>query len=45
MRTAGLALDLLSGPLYWRLLVVRDEVPPGYLDELTAAVVSALGGR
>ncbi|WP_328386529.1 TetR/AcrR family transcriptional regulator [Streptomyces sp. NBC_00400] len=40
-----LALDLLTGPLYWRLLVVRDAVPPGYLDELTAAVVSALGGR
>lgn len=40
-----LALDLLTGPLYWRLLVVRDEVPAGYLDELTAAVVGALGGR
>ncbi|MFG2894674.1 TetR/AcrR family transcriptional regulator [Streptomyces sp. NPDC048248] len=37
-----LALDLLTGPLYWRLLVVRDELPPGYLDELSAAVVSAL---
>ena len=45
VRTAGLALDLITGPLYWRLLVVRDEVPSGYLDELTAAVVSALGGR
>lgn len=40
-----LALDLLTGPLYWRLLVVRDEVPAGYLDELTVAVVGALGGR
>ncbi|MFH8573802.1 TetR/AcrR family transcriptional regulator [Streptomyces sp. NPDC017993] len=39
---ARLALDLLTGPLYWRLLVVRDELPPAYLDELSAAVVSAL---
>ncbi|MET9297650.1 TetR/AcrR family transcriptional regulator [Streptomyces sp. NPDC003077] len=38
-----LALDLLTGPLYWRLLVVRDELPAGYLDELAGAVVRALG--
>ncbi|WP_411145260.1 TetR/AcrR family transcriptional regulator [Streptomyces sp. x-80] len=40
-----LALDLMTGPLYWRLLVVRDDLPAGYLDELSAAVVGALGGR
>lgn len=38
-----LALDLLTGPLYWRLLVVRDELPEGYLDELSGAVAGALG--
>ncbi|KAA6221562.1 TetR/AcrR family transcriptional regulator [Streptomyces albofaciens JCM 4342] len=39
---ARLALDLMTGPLYWRLLVVRDEPPKGYLDELALAVASAL---
>ncbi|GES34069.1 TetR/AcrR family transcriptional regulator [Streptomyces angustmyceticus] len=38
-----LALDLLTGPLYWRLLVTRDELPKGYLDALSASVVAALG--
>ncbi|MGW2922315.1 TetR/AcrR family transcriptional regulator [Streptomyces angustmyceticus] len=38
-----LALDLLTGPLYWRLLVTRDELPKGYLDALSASVVVALG--
>ncbi|WP_455360518.1 TetR/AcrR family transcriptional regulator [Streptomyces sp. SYSU K21746] len=36
------ALDLVIGPLYWRLVVVRSELPPGYLDELAAAVVAGL---
>ncbi len=36
------ALDLVIGPLYWRLVVVRAELPPGYLDELAAAVVAGL---
>ncbi|MEU8683704.1 TetR/AcrR family transcriptional regulator [Streptomyces sp. NPDC048611] len=40
-----LALDLLTGPLYWRLLVVRDELPKGYLDALSASVVAALGAE
>ncbi|AZS72133.1 TetR family transcriptional regulator [Streptomyces lydicus] len=40
---ARLALDLLTGPLYWRLLVVRDELPKGYLDALSGSVVAALG--
>ncbi|MGW2392928.1 TetR/AcrR family transcriptional regulator [Streptomyces lydicamycinicus] len=39
---ARLALDLLSGPLYWRLLVARDELPKGYLDALSCSVVAAL---
>ncbi|WP_432140929.1 TetR/AcrR family transcriptional regulator [Streptomyces sp. bgisy084] len=40
---ARLALDLLTGPLYWRLLVARDELPKGYLDALSRSVVAALG--
>ncbi|UKY50569.1 TetR/AcrR family transcriptional regulator [Streptomyces inhibens] len=40
-----LALDLLTGPLYWRLLVVRDELPKGYLDALSGSVAVALGAE
>ncbi|MGP8301460.1 TetR/AcrR family transcriptional regulator [Streptomyces inhibens] len=40
-----LALDLLTGPLYWRLLVVRDELPKGYLDALSGSVAAALGAE
>ncbi|MGD3110442.1 TetR/AcrR family transcriptional regulator [Streptomyces sp. YGL11-2] len=40
-----LALDLMTGPLYWRLLVVRDEVPKGYLDALSHSVAVALGAE
>ncbi|MFH8347265.1 TetR/AcrR family transcriptional regulator [Streptomyces sp. NPDC018045] len=39
---ARLVLDLMTGPLYWRLMVVRDELPTTYLDELALAVASAL---
>ncbi|UQA95135.1 TetR/AcrR family transcriptional regulator [Streptomyces halobius] len=39
------ALDLMAGPLYWRLLVVRDELPAGYLDALAGSVVAALGAE
>ncbi|MGG7573497.1 TetR/AcrR family transcriptional regulator [Streptomyces sirii] len=42
---AHLALDLLTGPLYWRLLVVRDGLPNGYLDALSGSVVAALGAE
>lgn len=42
---ARLALDLLTGPLYWRLLVARDELPKGYLDALSCSVVAALGAK
>ncbi|GHF93837.1 TetR/AcrR family transcriptional regulator [Streptomyces thermodiastaticus] len=41
-----LALDLISGPLYWRAVVIRSpKLPQGYLDALargTAAAVKAL---
>lgn len=36
------ALDLIVGPLYWRLAVVRTPLPKGYLDDLTASAVAAL---
>ncbi|MER7624808.1 TetR/AcrR family transcriptional regulator [Streptomyces sp. NPDC126503] len=36
------ALDLVLGPLYWRLAVVRTELPEGYVDELARAAVAAL---
>ncbi|MFD5746032.1 TetR/AcrR family transcriptional regulator [Streptomyces sp. NPDC127033] len=39
---ADRALDLIVGPLYWRLVVVRGELPPGYLDDLAASAVAAL---
>ncbi|MFD7867409.1 TetR/AcrR family transcriptional regulator [Streptomyces sp. NPDC057682] len=35
-------LDLIVGPLYWRLAVVRGDLPPGYLDDLAASAVAAL---
>ncbi|MFD3697255.1 TetR/AcrR family transcriptional regulator [Streptomyces sp. NPDC058646] len=38
----GRALDLAIGPLYWRQVVVRDEVPAGYLDDLARSVVAGL---
>ncbi|MEV8290889.1 TetR/AcrR family transcriptional regulator [Streptomyces niveus] len=36
------ALDLIAGPLYWRLVVVRDDLPAGYLDDLATTAVGAL---
>ncbi|MCX5391022.1 TetR/AcrR family transcriptional regulator [Streptomyces sp. NPDC006482] len=36
------ALDLVVGPLYWRLVVVRTELPSGYVDELARSAVAAL---
>jgi AcrR family transcriptional regulator len=38
-----LALDLIAGPLYWRLAVVRTPVNGEYLDRLAASIAAALG--
>ena len=38
-----LALDLISGPLYWRSVVVRNpKLPKGYLDALARGTAAAL---
>ncbi|MGW5493467.1 TetR/AcrR family transcriptional regulator [Streptomyces olivaceoviridis] len=38
-----LALDLISGPLYWRSVVIRSpKLPKGYLEELARATAGAL---
>ncbi|MEU6284175.1 TetR/AcrR family transcriptional regulator [Streptomyces sp. NPDC047028] len=40
---ADLALDLISGPLYWRSVVIRSpKLPRGYLDDLARATAGAL---
>ncbi|MEU3476585.1 TetR/AcrR family transcriptional regulator [Streptomyces sp. NPDC033754] len=36
------ALDLVVGPLYWRLVVIRTALPAEYVDELARAAVAAL---
>jgi AcrR family transcriptional regulator len=36
------AVDLMLGPLYWRLAVARTPLPDGYLEKLQAAVIGAL---
>lgn len=36
-----LVLDRAVGPLYWRLVVVRNDLPDGYLDDLAASAVAA----
>ena len=36
------AVDLMLGPLYWRLAVARTPLPDGYLEKLSAAVTAAL---
>ncbi|OBQ48497.1 TetR family transcriptional regulator [Streptomyces sp. H-KF8] len=38
-----LALDLISGPLYWRSVIIRSpKLPKGYLAALTRATTAAL---
>ncbi|MFG1605454.1 TetR/AcrR family transcriptional regulator [Actinoplanes sp. NPDC049265] len=37
-----LAVDLILGPLYWRLAVARTELSDDYLEKLTVAVLAAL---
>lgn len=36
------AVDLIVGPLYWRLAVLRTPLADDYLDRLTAATAAAL---
>ncbi|MEU3598361.1 TetR/AcrR family transcriptional regulator [Streptomyces sp. NPDC006798] len=35
-------LDVVVGPLYWRVVVVREKLPPGYLDALARGAVASL---
>ncbi|MGV9252787.1 TetR/AcrR family transcriptional regulator [Streptomyces sp. NPDC003697] len=38
-----LVLDLISGPLYWRAVVIRSaKLPKGYLDSLARATAEAI---
>jgi AcrR family transcriptional regulator len=37
-----LAVDLILGPLYWRLAVARNPLSDDYLEKLTEAVMGAL---
>lgn len=37
-----LAVDLILGPLYWRLAVARTPISDEYLERLTEAVMAAL---
>ena len=39
-----LALDLLGGLIYWRLIVTGMDTPPRYLDDLAALTLGALRG-
>ena len=41
---AGLAVDLMLGPLYWRLAVARLPLGDDYLEQMAAAVTTALRG-
>ncbi|MFC4947998.1 TetR-like C-terminal domain-containing protein [Pseudonocardia sp. GCM10023141] len=35
-------LDLIGGPLYWRLIVIRSPIDDAYLDRLAARIVGGL---
>lgn len=37
------AIDLIIGPIYWRLTVARTPLPPGYVTALAASIAAALG--
>ncbi|HWG99199.1 MAG TPA: TetR/AcrR family transcriptional regulator [Pilimelia sp.] len=39
------ALDLIVGPLYWRLAVARAELPEDYVPQLARAVAAALAAQ
>jgi AcrR family transcriptional regulator len=38
------AVDLILGPLYWRLAVARQPVSDDYLEKMAAAVLASLKG-
>ncbi|MQY09236.1 TetR/AcrR family transcriptional regulator [Actinomadura macrotermitis] len=40
-----LALDLLVGPLFWRLIIARTPTGPDHLDRLTDMLLAAFGAR
>ncbi|MEH1127791.1 TetR/AcrR family transcriptional regulator [Micromonospora sp. CPCC 206061] len=37
------AVDLIIGPIYWRLAVARTPLPKGYVTALAASIAAALG--
>lgn len=37
-----LAMDLIVGPMYWRVAVARTPLPDGYVQSLSASVSAAL---
>jgi AcrR family transcriptional regulator len=37
------AIDLIVGPLYWRLAVARTTLPEAYLPRMAAAIAAGLG--
>lgn len=37
------AIDLIVGPLYWRLAVARTPLPDGHLPWMAASIATALG--
>ncbi|MEE6311679.1 TetR/AcrR family transcriptional regulator [Plantactinospora veratri] len=39
------AVDLIIGPLYWRLAVARTPFPEDYLPRMAAAIAAGLGAR
>ncbi|PZF98322.1 TetR/AcrR family transcriptional regulator [Micromonospora deserti] len=39
------AVDLIVGPLYWRLAIARTPLTPGYLGTLVEAVAVGLGAK
>lgn len=39
---SGLALDLMAGPLYWRLMITKDAVTGDFAAKFAKAIASAL---
>ena len=40
-----LALDILNGALYWRLVVARGEIGDEYIENLVGFILAGLGVR